>query len=226
MVHHKIAESRWLIAKKKHMDGGSHHITHVAPLKTFILEDRELFRLLLMRWLGQDGGHQVIFFDSAEVMKTQTEVRRLELMASHLLPGRNHFRGEAGQHPHAVYGENMDAATVHWCRKNGVRGLLDLRDRAADWKKCLEAVGNGHTSETPSVSRILANGEGGGIASLSRRENEVARLLVKGLSAKQVAASLGTSEGTVKNQRKSVYRKLGIIRATQLAGAMGYAKTR
>ena len=31
-----------------------------------------------------------------------------------------------------------------------------------------------------------------------------------------------TSEGTVKNQRKSVYRKLGIVRATQLAGALGF----
>jgi DNA-binding NarL/FixJ family response regulator len=51
-------------------------------------------------------------------------------------------------------------------------------------------------------------------------------MLVKGLSAKQVAAALGTSEGTVKNQRKAVYKKLGIIRATQLAGAMGYSKAR
>lgn len=208
------------------MDDGGHHNTQDGPLKTFILEDRELFRLLLLRWLGQEGGHHVVFFDSAEVMQTQTEVRRLELMAAHLLPGRNHFRRETGQHPHAVYGENLDAATIHWCRKNGVRGLLDLRDRVADWKKCLEAVGNGHTSETPSVLQNLATGEGKRIASLSRRETEVARLLVKGFSAKQVSASLGTSEGTVKNQRKSVYRKLGIVRATQLAGAMGYAKTR
>jgi hypothetical protein len=46
------------------------------------------------------------------------------------------------------------------------------------------------------------------------------------VGAKQVAAALGTSEGTVKNQRKAVYKKLGIIRATQLAGAMGYSKAR
>jgi len=60
------------------------------------------------------------------------------------------------------------------------------------------------------------------VVKLSRREAEVARMLVKGFSAKQVAAALGTSEGTVKNQRKAVYRKLGIVRATQLAGAMGF----
>ena len=70
------------------------------------------------------------------------------------------------------------------------------------------------------------NGHGKGISRLSRRETEVARMLVKGFSAKQVAAALGTSEGTVKNQRKAVYKKLGIIRATQLAGAMGYSKVR
>lgn len=195
-------------------------------MRTFILENRELYRVLLMRWLGQDAGHQVVFFDSAESMQANHESRRLELLASHLLPGRDHFRREIGQHPHAVYGENMDAATIHWCRKNGVRGLLDLRDRIVDWKKCLEAVSNGHTSETPSVLRNLAAADDRKIAALSRRETEVARLLVRGFAAKQVAAALGTSEGTVKNQRKSVYRKLGIVRATQLAGAMGYTKAR
>ena len=72
------------------------------------------------------------------------------------------------------------------------------------------------------MRQILNQGLGKGLSRLSRRETEVARMLVKGFSAKQVAAALGTTEGTIKNQRKSVYRKLGIVRATQLAGAMGF----
>jgi DNA-binding NarL/FixJ family response regulator len=50
---------------------------------------------------------------------------------------------------------------------------------------------------------------------------QVAQLLVRGYSAEQVAKKNGTTEGTIKNQRKSIYQKLKIVRSTQLAWAMG-----
>jgi len=195
-------------------------------IKTFILEDREWFRLLLRHWLEEKNGHQIRFFDSADAMDGDSESRDLELLAAHLLPGRLHFKKSPQGHGHAVYGEALDPTTIHWCRKIGVKGILDLRDGPDHWNECVEKVKNGEAFETPSARRILNNGHAKGLARLSRREAEVARMLVKGFSAKQVSSALGTSEGTVKNQRKAVYRKLGIVRATQLAGAMGFGKVR
>ena len=197
-------------------------------IKTFILEDRELYRLLLRHWLVEKNGHQVTFFDSPDALEANMEVRDLELCASHLLPSRLHFKktANAHEHRHAVYGEGLDPSTILWCRKSGFSGILDLRDGMSDWDQCLENLVNGVATETPHVRQHLKNGYGKGLSRLSRRESEVARMLVKGFSAKQVASALGTSEGTVKNQRKAVYRKLGIVRATQLAGAMGFAKLR
>jgi DNA-binding CsgD family transcriptional regulator len=192
----------------------------VQPRKTFVLEDREIFRVFLGRWLRERGGHEVRFFDSAEALRKTEERRDVELLAAHLLPGRIHFHKNG--HGYGVYGEGLDATTVLWCRKSGVRWILDLRDRAEEWNRCLEGMAKGESMETASVVEAVRQGQGKGVMRLSRRENEVARMLVKGFSAKQVAAALGTSEGTVKNQRKAVYRKLGIVRATQLAGAMGY----
>lgn len=194
-------------------------------LKTFILENRELYRLLLAKFLGEKKGHQVVFFASRHELENNHDPRDLEMMAVHLLPSRLHFKNNSTAHHHAVYGEALDSATILWCRKSGVKGILDLQDGEEEWSRCLQAMGNDEISETSSVSKTLNEGHGKGVAKLSRREAEVARMLVKGFSAKQVAASLGTSEGTVKNQRKAVYRKLGIVRATQLAGAMGF-KTR
>jgi DNA-binding NarL/FixJ family response regulator len=191
-------------------------------LKTFILENRELYRLLLAKFLVEKNGHEVVFFASPDELENNHDPRDFELMAAHLLPGRLHFKHNGTAHCHAVYGEGLDSATILWCRKSGVKGILDLQDGEEEWAGCLRAMGNGQTSETSSVSKALNEGHGKGVAKLSRREAEVARMLVKGFSAKQVAASLGTSEGTVKNQRKAVYRKLGIVRATQLAGAMGF----
>ncbi|MEY5062234.1 MAG: hypothetical protein RLZZ112_198, partial [Verrucomicrobiota bacterium] len=202
---------------------GIHSNGSSQPVKTFILENREVYRFFLQHWLRDQNGHQVVFFDSPEALETNGEPRDLEFLAAHLLPNRFHFKGNGNGHPHAVYGEDLDSPMVLWCRKSGVKAILDLRDRLEDWKRCLDGLGNGEVVETPSVTRLIhQGGQTKGISRLSRRESEVARMLVKGFSAKQVAASLGTSEGTVKNQRKAVYRKLGIIRATQLAGAMGY----
>jgi len=191
-------------------------------LKTFILENRELYRLLWVKFLGEKHGHELVFFALPDEMTTNHDPRDFEMIAAHLLPGRLHFKNNGKGSRHAVYGEGLDSATIHWCRKSGVKGIFDLQDREEEWSRCLHAMGSGETTETSSVSKALHGRRGQGVAKLSQREAEVARMLVKGFSTKQVAASLGTSEGTVKNQRKAAYRKLRIVRATQLAGAMGF----
>ena len=208
------------------MDQDSQSIATLRTLKTFVLEDRPLFRLFFKQWLGEKNGHQLSFFDSPEKLEANHEPRDVELLAAHLLPSRLHFKRVEEIHGHGVYGEGLDSTTIQWCRKSGVKALLDLRDGLEEWEQGLQALGNGQTAETSSVLRALNGSQGKGISRLSRRETEVARMLVKGFSAKQVASALGTSEGTVKNQRKSVYRKLGIVRATQLAGAVGFGRSR
>jgi LuxR family maltose regulon positive regulatory protein len=46
--------------------------------------------------------------------------------------------------------------------------------------------------------------------SLSPRESEIITLVAEGLSAKEIAARLGISEGTVKSHRKKIHGKLGV----------------
>ncbi len=52
---------------------------------------------------------------------------------------------------------------------------------------------------------------------LTRAEREVALLLLKGLGHKQVAATLGRSERTVRQQAVDVYRKAGVQGRSELA---------
>jgi two-component system NarL family response regulator len=54
---------------------------------------------------------------------------------------------------------------------------------------------------------------------LSARELEVLRLIVQGLSNKQIAYTLGIAEHTVKNHVKSILSKLGVEDRTQAATA-------
>ena len=51
---------------------------------------------------------------------------------------------------------------------------------------------------------------------LSRAESEVVRLLVGGGSPEKIASARGKSVNTVRNQIRSVYRKLGVSTAAEL----------
>ena len=51
---------------------------------------------------------------------------------------------------------------------------------------------------------------------LTPRQREYAALAIKGLRNKQIARQLGVSEGTVKAQLTTIYRKLGIHNRTAL----------
>ncbi|NBQ64326.1 MAG: DNA-binding response regulator [Verrucomicrobia bacterium] len=189
-------------------------------MRAFILEEREIFQYWIKKWLI-DGGHQAVVFDSTESLVASPLARDIEMISSRLLPDQKHFRQNGSGVRHLVYGENLDAPTIHWCHKNGILGICDLRDSLEDLLEGFQAVALCHVWRSPTVQKKMKEGTNGGVSRLSRRENEVARLLVRGFSVKQVSSSLGTTEGTVKNQRKSVYRKLGIVRATQLASALG-----
>ena len=59
--------------------------------------------------------------------------------------------------------------------------------------------------QPPKVSDIAKR-----FAALSNRQQQVASLVIKGLSNKAVAAELDITEGTVKSHLHSIYDKLGI----------------
>jgi DNA-binding NarL/FixJ family response regulator len=59
--------------------------------------------------------------------------------------------------------------------------------------------------QPPKVSDIAKR-----FAALSNRQQQVASLVIKGLSNKAVAAELDITEGTVKSHLHSIYYKLGI----------------
>jgi DNA-binding CsgD family transcriptional regulator len=53
-------------------------------------------------------------------------------------------------------------------------------------------------------------------AALTNAEGEVARLVAKGLSNKEIAAKRNTKERTVANQLRSIFRKLEVQSRTEL----------
>jgi len=85
--------------------------------------------------------------------------------------------------------------------------LRQLKNGASDIQSnCISLIEDSLASVTsPFVSKLESR-----YTRLSPREVEISKHVKNGLSSKDISALLHTSEGTVRNQRKSIRRKLGI----------------
>jgi len=91
-----------------------------------------------------------------------------------------------------------------------------LKDiRRTDFLEAIRAVHRGQYCIPPAIAVRLAQRLPQ--AELSTRELEVLRLVVKGLSNKEIAAMLSVSESTVKNHVNSILAKLKVRDRTQAA---------
>jgi len=143
-------------------------------------------------------------------------------LAVHLLPPDVPIPSKKDGVQSLVYGENFTANCSNWWLERGADGVWDLRDTMEDLEECLVAIQGGRLGRSPSVLKALHDANPKiGMHRLSKRELLVAEQLVQGKSTRDVARELKVTEGTIKNQRKSVYKKLGIVRSTQLPIAMG-----
>jgi len=105
----------------------------------------------------------------------------------------------------------------------GAHGIVLKESAAANLVDCLRHVANGGkwlppNIVQPAISRASAAARRPSpFAALTRREQEVARLIADGLANKEVAARLGMSEGTVKIHLHNIYSKLDVDNRTAVA---------
>lgn len=87
----------------------------------------------------------------------------------------------------------------------------------ADLRAAVRAVHDGHAPLDPRVAGILLPEPASAGTGLSAREEEVLGLVATGLANKQIAATLGISERTVKAHLGSIFRQLGVGDRTSAA---------
>jgi len=193
-----------------------------SSLRAVVLEDRESIRYILRNFLVEPLNCELEYFSCYKNIKELKGRPNIIFFSVQLVPYAELIRYRHEGVKSIVFGESFAATSVLWWRKRGADGLMDLRDGPETWRDCLTQVLQGRSAATPSAEEAILNSDPEmGLQALTRREMEVAQYLVLGRSAEQAAKEFGTSVGTIKNQRKSVYRKLGIVRATQLPWAMG-----
>jgi len=187
-----------------------------------LLEDRPLLSAAIMDRIGNRvEGERFLHKDYAALVKS-IHPNSVCFLAVHLLPVDVPIPSVRERAVSVVYGENFTPNCVHWWLDRGAVGIWDLRDNFEDIQNGLPSITEGKPVFSPSLEKVLQESdEKIGMHRLSKRELQVARMLVLGNSTREVSKRLGVTEGTIKNQRKSVYRKLGIVRSSQLPHAMG-----
>jgi DNA-binding NarL/FixJ family response regulator len=101
-------------------------------------------------------------------------------------------------------------------------GAIGYILKHADPDELLDAVraaANGDAPLDPKAARVLldARRRPGRPADLSKREEEVLRLVAEGLANKLIARRLGISERTVKAHLTNIFSRLGVTDRTQAA---------
>jgi two-component system, NarL family, nitrate/nitrite response regulator NarL len=109
---------------------------------------------------------------------------------------------------------------------NGTRGIFCRIGSSGELRKCIQSIHNGEIwisnaqveyivealMQTPAPRAVNGTGE----ALLSKREDEIARLVATGLANREVSEKLGLSRHTVKNYLFRIYEKLGISTRIEL----------
>ena len=96
----------------------------------------------------------------------------------------------------------------------GAAGVLHDNSSPEDIMACLKSVALGHAWIPDSVAQAASRSRR---CHLSRREEQLLRLVVKGLRNKEIAYALKISEGTVKVYFSRLFQKLGVSDRYELA---------
>ena len=106
-----------------------------------------------------------------------------------------------------------DFATVNKMMESGADGYILKNTDSEELFNAITMIENGGTYLNPEINQLLLKGmkeekEIQKQVHLTKREKEILRLIVEGLSTKQIADQLFLGEETIKSHRKNLMSKL------------------
>ena len=114
-----------------------------------------------------------------------------------------------------VLAEHAGDAEITKALKKGAAGYICKDVEAAELITAIRAVAAGRKYIPDDIARILS--ENLGQESLTPAETNVLRMIVGGMSNKEIAFALDVSENTVKTHVKNIFDKIGVSDRTSAA---------
>ncbi len=120
-----------------------------------------------------------------------------------------------------------DYNTIKKVLRNGMDGYVVKNLGMAELQKAIDTVMNGQIYLSPEISNILALGVAGRkpnhayLPDLTKREKEIVKLIIEGLTNELIAEKLFLSPLTVSTHRKNVLSKLNLKNTAMLVKYCG-----
>ena len=194
-----------------------------APVRVVIAEDRRLIREAFEKMLGALGIDVVATaVDGDEAVLRCRELQPDVVLMDLRMPrcdgveATRRIRAERLPTRVIVLSDFRDDDSVFAALESGAVGYLTKESSAEDIIQAIESVARGEASFEPSVQRRLldryaqrrpARTRQSHPDGLSNREVEVLRLVGGGLDNREIATTLGVSEGTIKSHLNSIFMK-------------------
>lgn len=210
-------------------------IAAAVPMKILLCDDHALFREGLAHVLaGMDENLAVLEAgDLAEALCVIGEHDDLDLVLLDLgLPGSRglgalrELRERCPTVSVAVVSANEDAGLVRGALAAGASGFVPKSSTGPVLRSALRLILSGgvyvpeQALDAPPSRRAGAAIGGDPIAELTPRQREVADLVARGLTNKEICSVLGIAEGTVKAHVAALLETLGVSNRTEAAAVL------
>ena len=196
--------------------------------RVIILDDHSLFlrgMTLILRECCTDC--EVYAYQSIRMLKKdKLKYDEFDLMISDIeLPGEDTFglleslRDKFPSLPILVVSMHKKNAVIRRCREIGIKGYL-LKDEDEQLFKAIESLMAGGTYYSKTILEFCEKTKGTFIE-ISKREEQIIKLIAKGLNNNDIAKQLFLSVETVKTHKKNIKLKINVNNTAEI---IKYAK--
>jgi DNA-binding NarL/FixJ family response regulator len=182
------------------------------PRTILLVEDEPDARTILARRL-QGFGWNCLAHPNVEAALHDPDLRYVEAVVADVLLGEGRMTGidlitalrkQDVRAPVVLVTAFADTQRVKAALNAGASYLLEKPFTTEALRQILDKVTTVDVDLARLVNRALAR------ARLTRKEEEVARLVLKGLTSAEIGEMMGNSEKTIKQHLTQVYAKLGV----------------
>ncbi|MDP4591982.1 MAG: response regulator transcription factor [Opitutales bacterium] len=190
-----------------------------------VVEDQTAICELIIEMLEARGAYRVLgsTADGHEGLALAKQLKPDILILDILLPGISGLEVLRQLHETQpdlkvlIFSAKSEKQIARGLLKAGVRGYVPKSARLSELRQAVDAVAAGDTWFSETFQKAMADAltapesdvDAKG-ATLTEREKEIAVLLAKSYSSKEVAVKLDISAKTVENHRTNLMRKLGV----------------
>jgi DNA-binding NarL/FixJ family response regulator len=205
-------------------------------IRVLVADSSRIHTQLLADTLKRDSDFEVIpyYSDSGLLASAAASLDADVLVLNANLDGQaslgfkalHELRGISANVRAIVLMETLGDELILMAFRAGARGIIGASQPMDELRKCIHGVQQGqiwaNTREMSLAVEALANAptiraiNAAGLNLLSKRELEVVKLLVQGLSNSEIARQLQLSQHTVKNHLFRIFDKLGVSSRIEL----------